>query len=411
MRPPSPLIRYTLIDMPDTIVTAIGSSAHTNAAQAGREAAQHALSRLAALRPQVAFVFGSSWFDQEQLLVGVRSVLGTTPLVGGSTAGEITSDGPSRSSCVVMLVASSCLDWSVGAGEHVEQFPRDAGQQMATSALREFRGSPRMGLLLFGDGLVTSYAEVVRGVQEVLGTSSLIVGGMTGDDLRFIQTSQYFNDQVLHRAVVGALVGGAGRIGVGMEHGFAPISKPRHITRAHANVLEQLDDQPAASVYEEYFGHELVHQLRSEGLTRRGIAYPLGIQCERADQWVLRNVLSFEENGSLVCSGEMVEGSWVQLMLGSKDLALNAAHRAAQQAVQSLNHVAGVLVFDSAVRRKLLGEQQAAAEIARIRHTVGTSVPLAGCYTYGEQAPLAMASVYGRTVVQSGSVLVVALGR
>lgn len=97
-------------------------------------------------------------------------------------------------------------------------------------------------------------------------------------------------------------------------------------------------------------------------------------------------------------------------MIGSKQLALDAAHRAAQQAIQPLNRVALTLVFDSVVRRKLLGPQHAALEVARIRQTVGLSTPLAGCYTYGEQGPLGNAAVYGRTAVQTGSVLVIALG-
>jgi hypothetical protein len=233
---------------------------------------------------------------------------------------------------------------------------------------------------------------------------------MAGDDLRFTQTYQYFHDRVVSRAVVGVLLGGSLNIGVGIEHGFAPISKPRRITRSQANVLFELDKQPAASVYEEYFGPELVQRMRQEGLTRRGIAYPLGIQREGTDQWLLRNVVSFGEDGSLSCSGEILEGSWLQLMIGSRELALEAAYKAAQEAIRSVNRIGCVLVFDSVVRRKLLGPSHAAMEIASIREVIGPSTPLAGCYTYGEQAPFGAASTHEQTATQTGSVLVVALG-
>ena len=49
-------------------------------------------------------------------------------------------------------------------------------------------------------------------------------------------------------------------------------------------------------------------------------------------------------------------------------------------------------------------------EIARIREAIGLSIPFAGCYTYGEQAPLKIASAAEQTATQTGSVLVVALG-
>ncbi len=355
-------------------------------------------------------VFGSSWFDQPMLLKGVRSAVGEVPLAGGSTAGEIAPPGPISHSCVVLLVASNALLCSVGVGDDADQRPREAGHKAAYAAVQGFRGSQRVGLLLFGDGLVTGYADVVRGLQEVLGTNALIVGGMAGDDLRFSETFQYANDRVISRGLVGVLLGGALAIGVGIEHGFAPISKPRRITRARANVLFELDRLPAASVYEEYFGAEPIERMRKDRLSRQAVAFPLGIQHGSAQQWLLRNVVSFQPDGSLVCTGEMLEGSWLQLMIGSRQLALEAAYTAAQQAIRSLNRVSCVLVFDSVVRRTLLGPRYAAMELERIRSAIGPSVPLIGCYTYGEQAAFGTRPVYERSTIQTGSVLVVALG-
>lgn len=396
--------------MSQPLTASIGWSAKADAWRAGKEAAESALAGLSSTSLRLAIVFGSSWFDQPLLLQGVRSVLGEIPLAGGSTAGEITPEGPISHSCVVLLIASEAVTCSVGLGEGVRQAPREAGQQAAYAATRPVHASPRVGCLLFGDGLVTSYAEVVRGMQEVLGTSALIVGGMTGDDLRFTQTYQYANGRVVSGSVVGALFGGPCTIGVGMDHGFSPISKPRQITRARANVLYELDGHPAASVYEEYFGPQLVQRMRQEKLTRQRIAFPLGIQCQAPDQWLLRHVVAFQGDGSLACSGEILEGAWLQLMMSSRDLALEAAHKAAQQAIRSLNRIACVLVFDSALRRTLLGAQQAAAEIARIRKVIGPVTPMAGCYTYGEQAPFGALMTNERTASQTSSVLVAAIG-
>ena len=396
--------------MSQAMQVAIGYSARADALRAGREAAQRARAGLSSSGAQFALVFGSSWFQQEPLLQGIREVFHDVPFIGGSTAGEIVADGPVSHSCVVVLIASDELKWSIGVGKDVDTGPRKAGQTAAYAAAQRFRSQPRVGFLLFGDGLATGYAEVMRGIQEVLGTSSLIAGGMTGDDLRFSKTYQYADGRVMSRAVVGALLSGPAKMGVGIQHGFAPIGKPRRVSRAKANVLFELDGRPAASVYEEYFGHEIVERMRVEGWTRQGSAYPLGIQCDTNDQWLLRNVQSVQADSSLLCSGEVPEEAWLQLMIGSKQFALDAAYRAAQQAIQPLNRVALVLVFDSVLRRKLLGTQHAALEIARIRQAVGFSTPLAGCYTYGEQGPLGNTAVYGRTAVQTGSVLVIALG-
>lgn len=396
--------------MPETITATVGWSGKSDAAVAGQAAAEMALERLSSKTIKLAIVFGSSWFDQAQMLSGIRGVIGDIPLIGESTAGEILPHGASSHHCIVVLIASETLACSIGFSEQVDQHPREAGQKAAQAALRDFPGTQRIGFLLFGDGLITTYGDVVRGLQESLGTSSLIVGAMAGDDLRFERTYQYFRGQALNQSVVGVLLGRPAKIGVGSEHGFAPISKPRRITRAKANLLFELDQQPASAVYEEYFGAELVQRMHGERMSRQGIAYPLGIQYGSTNQWLLRNVIGFGRDGSLACSGEVPEGSWLQLMMGSRELAVDAAYRAAQQAMRALNRVACVLVFDSVVRRTLLGSQLAAAELARIREVVGPSVPLVGCYTYGEQAPFQSATSYEHTATQTGSILVVALG-
>jgi len=395
--------------MPESLTATVGWSEHPQAQLAGKEAVGRALRHLAPNAPSLAIVFASSWYHQPSLLQGIREALGPVPTVGESTAGEIVAEGPVSRSCAVLLLAAEAPICSIGMAEGADVKPREAGQRAAFMAARDFPTSPRTGLVIFGDGLLTNSAEVVRGIQESLGTSALIVGGMAGDDLRFHRTYQYWNDRALSHAVVGVLFGGAVKIGVGLEHGFAPISKPRRITRAHANVLYELDRHPAASVYEEYLGTDVVQRMRREELTPRGIAYPLGVQPEGSNRWLLRNVVALGDDGSLSCSGDILEGSWLQLMLGNKELALEAAVRAAQSAVRSLGRVACVVVFDAASRRRLLGSTYAAKEIAAIREVIGASIPLAGCYTYGEQAPFEETDLE-RTALHTGAILVVALG-
>lgn len=394
--------------MSATRLAAIGWSTSSNAAAAGHVAARLAASQLGRQRVRCVVVFGSSWFDQSRLLAGVRSVFKTSLLIGGSTAGEITPEGPKSHGCVVLGLAEDGFAFSIGASPGIRDDPRLAGYEAAHQALEQFQGRSRSGFLMFGDGLATGYAEVVKGIQEVLGTSSLVTGGLMGDDLRFTMTSQYASDQVLNHGLAGLLLGGQCAIGVGLAHGFAPIGKPLQITRAGGNILRELNGQPASLVYEDYFGPSL-RSPEQEGLSRRLIAYPLGLQLESSGEFLLRHILAFGNDGSLVCTGEVTEGEWAQLMMGSKELALEAAERAAQEAIQHLPSPALVLVLDSALRKRLLGPD-ANVEIARIRHVVGSAVPLGGCYTYGEHAPLGHPYPYGRSSVQSGSILVIAIG-
>ncbi|HEX9781081.1 MAG TPA: FIST N-terminal domain-containing protein [bacterium] len=393
------------------IETTVGWSTRPESSLAGSEAAERAREKLSSRTGhQLAFAFASSWYEQDSLLRGVRGILDRAMVFGGSTAGEITPDGPISHGCVVLVLSAEEIHWGLGFGQDMDSEPRRAGQQAAYLASRAFPSSQRSAFLMFGDGLMTSYSAVATGVQEVLGTNAFIVGALAGDDLRFSETTQYCNEHAATNAVAGMLIGGPLRLGVGIDHGFAPISKPRQITRAYDNVLVEIDRKPAAVVYEEYFGPALVSRIRADRLTRPGMAYPLGIQEAGSSQWLLRNVVAFQQDGSLWCNGEVKEGSWMQLMLCNRGLVLESVRRAAERAVSSLDHVACVLVFSSYVRQRVLGATFAGAELATIRQTIGPAVPVAGCYTYGELAPTATPPDPGMPAVHTGSVLVIGVG-
>lgn len=400
----------------ESVTAGVGRSQALDAGQAGREAANAALDQLngAAGVPQLAIVFGSSWYDQSVLIQGIRTVLGELPLIGQSTAAEVAPEGPVTHSCSVLVLAAEAPCCGLGIGYDADARPREAGQRAGYAAVKALPSKSRAGFIAFGDGARTNPREVLLGLQEVLGTSFPIAGGLTGDE-QGQGSLQYCLNDICARSVAGVLLGGPVRLGAGIEHGFAPISKPRRITGARANVLLTLDHQPAASVYEEYFGAEAVERIRQEGRSRQTIAYPLGVQSSSAHHWLLRNVVSVGADGSLACTGDLAEGAWLQLMIGSRELALEAARRAAHQAIQPLNHVAAVLVFDSLSRRTLLGAHHAAMEIAAIRDVVGPAAPLAGCYTYAEEGPFVAAASAGgpeslQVAMQTGSVCVVALG-
>ena len=74
-----------------------------------------------------------------------------------------------------------------------------------------------------------------------------------------------------------------------------------------------------------------------------------------------------------------------------------------------LRGVRFVLVFDSIVRRRVLAKEPGST-LQRVRETLGPSVPVIGCYTYGQLGPLGGRAPFGMCAPQIGSCLVVAVG-
>ncbi|MBI4227882.1 MAG: FIST C-terminal domain-containing protein [Candidatus Omnitrophica bacterium] len=386
----------------------VGRSTTSDSSQAGRDAAAQALAQMGLSTAHLVLVFASARFDHAALLAGVRAVTPEAAVVGCSTAGEITADGPSKRSVVVVALQSNVMTAIPGFGPRLSAAPRQAGETAAWSGAHSKAPNPRV-FLMFPDGVSGNAAEALRGVQMVLGTSFPVVGGSAGDDLLFRRSVQYHGDAVTQDSVVGVLLSGGITVGIGARHGWRPLGKPRLVTRALANVVHELDGRAAVSVYQEYFGKG-AEELQRESLARMTIIYPLGLPIPGEEEHLLRNVLHVTPQGDLVYAGEVPEGSSVRLMMGSKHHALVAARRAAEQAMRGLGakSVRLALVFGSASRARLFG-RGAEAEIRAIREVVGSAVPIAGFYGYGEIAPLSSEQYLGQSYYQNETLVVMTL--
>jgi len=383
----------------------IGHSRISDSFQAGQEAASKALEGMSQPPADLIFLFASVRYDQETLLRGVTSITQKSPLAGCSTAGEILPMGPSRRSVVAMAIRSDTLRVATGLGLNIGHNPRQAGQEVANTAIQAKLAGPH-GFLTFPDGLTGNVAEAIRGIQDVLGLSFPIAGGSAADDFGFTKTHQYYQGHVYTNAITGVLLAGSISLGIGARHGWQPLGRPRQVTRSLANVVQELEGQTAVNLYETYFGKS-ASTLKPESLADMSIVYPLGMPIPGEEEYLLRNVLRVDPGGSLVYAGEVPEGSEVRLMMGSKARALEAARRAAEQANLAIapRKPTFALVFSSCSRARLFGEQ-AGKEIAAIRKVLGENVPLVGFYDYGEQAPMTAAGFRGRSYFHNETLVV-----
>ncbi len=394
--------------------TGIGKSKELDSFAAGTAAARQALEEIGGGEPDLAFCFASARFDHLPLIRGIRSVIHDAPILGCTTAGEITSLGPDTKSAVVLLLKfsdSSSCQASLGLGRNMSRNPRVAGQEVARDAVLANRHSgSRHAFLMFPDGLKGNGAEVIRGIQEVLGTSFPIVGGSAADDFMFENTFQYFDDKVFEDSVCGALFSGDMRIGIGARHGWYPLGKPRVVTEAAHNVIRKLDGKPAVRIYEDYFGRR-VADMQHELMARMSVMYPLGMSIPEEEECIVRNALRVDNDGALICAGEVPEGSEIRVMMGSKETAMKAAKKAATLALEGLGDFTPelVFVFDSVSRERLFG-RQASEEIDLVKNIFGNNVPIAGFYTYGEQAPLGATVNLGQTLFHNETIVIFAIG-
>lgn len=372
------------------IQASVGLSQGEDSYAVGANAAQDALDRLGEKEVSAVLVFSSVKYDQEKMLQGVRSVTKGATLVGCSTAGEITQDGPAkRHSVAVMALKTDGVSFFAGVGENIRGGAVAAGTAAAAAVQKQSPDGKLDAFIMLPDVLVGNGADIVRGVLQSLGKHFPVVGGAAGDDFEFKKTYQYLNDKVYSGAVIGLGLKGVFKMGIGVKHGWIPVGTPKKVTKSAGAVLHELDGKPAIKIYEDYFGAERAKELRSEALARLAITYPLGMQVAGSDELLIRDPITVDEKGSITCAAEIPEGSEIRLMIGSREEAVKVAKQAAENAVQQLEGGTpkAVIIFNCIARSKLFGERSG-EEIDAIQEAVGKETPLIGFYTYGEQAPL-----------------------
>jgi len=369
------------------IKTGVGKSNNPDAAKAGAEAAKEALTE-AGDKANLIIVFSTIAYDQEKMLEGVRSVSKEIPLAGCSDFGEITNEGPVSKHVAVMALSSDTINFTIGIGEGTDKDSHKAGAMAAREVKEKTKEETSLFVMLL-DGLAENGAAAVRGVQEVFGKNFPIMGGSAGDDFLFQKTYQYYNDQVLTNAMVGIGLSGKFSFGVGVKHGWEPIGLPMKVTKAVGGKLIEVNNRPALSIYEDYFGRK-AEELIKEPIARMAYTYPLGMSVEGSPELLIRDVVIANEKGEITCAAEIPEGSEIRLMLGDSDKAIQSAKEAAENALAQLKGTKpkAIFVFNCVARHKLLGAR-IGEEIMAIQNVLGEEVPLIGFYTYGEQAPLA----------------------
>lgn len=371
------------------IKSSVGISREVNGFSAGSEAARQAIDGLGKNAAQLLIVFSSVVFDQEEMLKGVLDAAGGIPLIGCSTAGEIVTKGPSKKTVAVMAIATQGIEFYLGMGQNIKEDALAAGTQFGKNLISQTKDGKLV--MMMPDGLAGNGADIVRGLQNVLGENFLIAGGAAGDDFLFKKTYEYYNDQVLSGAVVGAMVSGDVKFGIGVRHGWKPIGASKRVTKSQGAVLYELDNKPAVQIYEEYFGKK-AEELKSEPLARIAITYPLGLKIQNSDEYLIRDPITVGGQGEITCAAEVPEGSEINLMMGSKSDAIQAARQAAEQCIQDIKEKGGskvttAVIFNCIARDKLLA-QDSQKEIDVIKQVLGDSAEMVGFYTYGEQAPI-----------------------
>ncbi len=386
----------------------IGTAEGGLAFEAGQEAAARAVREIGEDSADFALVFSSPAFSSADLLEGVRVAVGHAPILGCTDAGNLTCDGVTHDSVVVMLLSAPGLTIRAGAGEGISLDSVAAGREMATQA-REGRlgqgDGPGNLMLAFCDGSSADPAGVPSGVGAVLGSDFPVLAAVAAGEGTSAGSGLYCMGHLLSDSCAGFLLGGTLRFGVGCRHGWEPISRARFVTDRDGTRLRAIDGRAALDCYRDYLGEA----FDPADLSRVGSLYPLGFDVEGEEEPLLRFPRFVEPDGTLVLSGEVPVDATLRLVMATRDSVCGSARRAAELARDGLGAtpVRAAVVFSSFARERVMG-REARREVAAIREVLGHDVPVAGLYGAGVIAPSLSAG--GRARYRTNAIAVLAIG-
>lgn len=333
-------------------------------------------------------LFGSSsLIDRPELIQQVMAACPRSHVMGCSTAGEIHGVEISDDSLVVAAVRfEKTRLLTTQAAVHTPKDSYAAGRAIAAS----LHQPSLRGVLVLSDGLNVNGSELVKGLNDTLGGSVVVTGGLADDGTDFKRT-WVIKDRAPQSGYVTAIgfYGDHVRLGHGSKGGWDKFGPERRVTKSAGNILYELDGRPALQLYKEYLGD------RAAGLPATGLLFPLAIRSSNTDGKVLvRTILAVDEAAqSMTFAGDLPEGMLAQLMRANFDRLIQGASEAATLTLNN-HEPAGsssptLSIAISCVGRRLVLGERTEEEIEATLEILPNGSRQVGFYSYGEISPYA----------------------
>jgi len=327
----------------------------------------------------LVLVFGDTdVFENPAHYEYLKNLYPNADIVGSSTAGHVL--GP--------VVSNKCI---VASAIHFEKgsitlntidFKLDDDLEViARNLVAPLSSENLQSIFIISDGLHMNGSALAKGVN-LEKENILISGGLAGDEARFEKTLVMANDIPKEQRLVAiAFYGEAFHVSGGAYGGWEEFGAERIVTKSKANVVYEIDNEPALALYKRYLGDE------AKDLPGSGLRFPLNMKPSKNAKTRIRTLLGIDEDTqSLTLAGDIAQGSYIKLMKTDINNIIDASEKAAQNIVQNNKNTALALVVSCIGRKTVLGEL-VDEELEVIEDTLGKNVHLTGFYSYGELAP------------------------
>ena len=335
--------------------------------------------------PQAGLLLASHDLDFDEFLATVAATYPDLELIGCTTAAPVSSAAAfTEGSTTLTLFASDVIDFTAGLGTGVAASVDGAAMQAVAEATAKTDKEPALAIVTPTMEEFDPAAVSVE-VGRALGPTVPVFGGGAVPDYPiaapWLGGVQFYGDRVEQDSLPMLLLSGPLQVSVGVRHGWTPVGKTAVVTRSKNETVYEIDGEPVVDFYRHYLGDT----------GEPAMATPLAIFDDETGRYYLRAPMDWDqEEGSATFFGSVPEGSVVQVAMASTDEILEGTEASVEDALSTFPEGGvpeGALISACATRNWLLGSRTS-SELEIIRTGLGSDLPVAGFYAFGEIAPL-----------------------
>jgi hypothetical protein len=329
-------------------------------------------------QPTLAIVFISVKQDCEAIcrLLNDEGI----QIFGSSTSGEFISPEISEGGVVIMLLDMKPAFFKLLFFETGEHTTLDNAKQLGIEGKNTFANP---AFIILTGWLHIDGEKIIDGIIEGYGKEVTVFGGMAGDDLELKAPFVFTNGNSSVKGLL-TLIIDEDKVAVNgiATCGWKAVGTTKTVTKSIGNVVYTIDDKPALDMVMKYLGVDIDLDSGKDVVTHIGAYYPLQLERENVAPVMRTAMFANKENRSLICAGNVPQGSKVRFSLPPDFDAIEKVIEECNALKDNKQQEADAMILFSCISRRLSFGIMMSEEIEQVQQV--WNAPIAGFFSYGE---------------------------
>lgn len=299
---------------------------------------------------------------------------------GATTSGEFIDGEIGEGGITIMLLNINPEHFRIKFLETRAHTTFEKAKQLGKEGAAVFKNP---AFIIVSGWLSKEGENIVEGISQGFGSDVTIFGGMAGDDMSLEGPIVFTHGKSSDTGLLGLIID-EDKIEINgiATCGWKAIGTTKTITKSEGNIIYTIDNKPALDMIIKYLGVEYDFTTGKEIVTQIGAYYPLQMEREGVAPVMRTAMLANKEDRSLICAGNVPQGSKVKFSLPPDFDAIEIVIAECNELKTKKQQQADALIMFSCVSRHLSFGILMSEELEQVQQV--WNAPMVGFFTYGE---------------------------